>query len=229
MNKIFIENFKTALGNFEIKILSSLKNMDKIEIGTLSSEVNHIKTDSYHITIAKQNLNLRLSNDSYVATRIAWCFYIVKYNSKHEKLQIRFELNSNDPNLKCGQNSGEALDSIEYNNNLHQIHLGTEDYVLQWQRSINSDWLPSRYSKFLNFETKNRAFKIGSFTKYLQYGFLTKIPYLRMRERAYFHFILAEKPYEDHNVDTWLAVDISKKELLVNYPNLIYKINLMDK
>jgi len=222
--KIYIENIETPIGEFELCIVSSVNGNHKSEVKIISEKEQTIFSLSYKINLRSENLNLSLYNGSDVSTRKVWCFYFERYSRAFEKLEIIFTFISSTKNLKYGINGGEDLDALEYYNGKYQVHIGTEDDVLQKKRSINSDWLPPRYSKYLGYYDTTRKFKLGSFTQYQKsrLGFIIKIPRIRNQEKAYFHFILAAKECDDENSDTWLAVDISKKDLLSGYPNLRY-------
>ena len=217
MKSIFREEFPTALGTFEICILSN-DSEAKASGGALAkNDVINLASRSYQITIVKRLLDLNLGNNSSVLNRTAWCFFFQKSESNYEKLKIRFELNSHGQKISQGPSSGQYLDAMSYDDSKYQIHLGTEDGEVQMERAKATDWLPFRYSKYLNFDTQRRNIYIGSFTEYTKTGFLTRVPNLRPGEKAYFHFILAGKHYDEKNVDTWLAVDMSKKQLLRDY------------
>ena len=221
MISIFREEFPTALGTFEISILSTDSNAKASDAASVNKDVINVTSRSYQITIFRQLLDLNLGNNSSVLNRVAWCIFFQKSHSNYEKLKIRLELNSHDQEITQGPSSGQYLDAISYNDSKYQIHLGTEDGEVLMERAKARDWLPFRYSKYLNFDTQTRNIHIGSFTEYRERGFLTRVPNLRPGEKAYFHFILAGKHYDEDNVDAWLAVDMSKKQLLRDYTNIL--------
>lgn len=220
MKPIFKDTYLTKLGCCELDILSNdLESKSAISISEESNKVNFV-TKSYAIEVSKQSLNLELVNGARLSERIAWCFYLQKTTNQPERLKIRFELKATAVMQTCGPDSGQHLDAMEYSDLHYQIHIGTEDGEAQMTRAPKSDWLPKRYAKYYYDHSPQNRRNFYSFTAYTKNGFLIRVPNLRVKEQAYFHFILAGKIYEAHNADTWLAVDVSKEELLTKYPNI---------
>lgn len=220
MKLIYREEFSSLLGPFEINILSTDSNAKAAATNLNATDIFQFESRSYEIKILKQSLERTLGHSATVANRVAWCIFFKKSRPEYEKLRIRFELNSDDPQISPGSNSGEDLDAMWYDDSKFQVHVGTEDGEVQMERAKVEDWLPARYAKYLNWTLEQKKIHIGSFTEYTKTGFLTRVPNLKLGEEAYFHFILAEKAYKEHDNDTWLAVDVSKEQLLAGYPNI---------
>jgi len=219
MTLIYNERYQSSLGQFHIEINTdrNCKNINFAE----KEDLRDLFSESYFIRIAKFYLDTHLYNGAQIKARVAWCFFFQKIRPLREKMSIRFELRPTQL-LAQGPDSGQFLDSMSYTNPEYQIHLGTEDGEKFKQRSNENDWLPRRYAKFLDYELPPKKINIGSFTQYTKNGFITILPRLRKAEQAYFHFVLAENiNHDDGNIDTNLAVDVSKEWLLENRTHIV--------
>lgn len=106
-----------------------------------------------------------------------------------------------------GPNSGEHLEANEYENEKYRLHIGTQDGPLLMARRNQGDRIPKSLSLDSDFE---------------QHGFIVdsdkgiEIPMTRIesQEICQVHFVTAWNRKIEDDVSTWLAVDLSSKQIL---------------
>jgi len=147
----------------------------------------------------------------------AWLFYISKRANGDEQLIFRIELRATDRNVQSGAATGQNLIAIEFENGIHQLHIGTEDEEAMAGRASISDYMPARFERPLS----KYEMEITAITSH---GLSTQIPALEIGEHFYFHYIVAENPYfqsvdypDEPDASTWFAVEQSKKQLEKNW------------
>jgi hypothetical protein len=146
-----------------------------------------------------------------------WIIRITKTNTSKESLLFTCLLFRNSQDIRSEVDSGEHLDSLWIENKTDVISIGTEDGEMMKSRALKNDWMPSRFQSDLGYQS-NTGF---SFTKYLEFGFETKIPELKDDERFYFHYLIAtnkkkkskDYPNED-DISTNFAVGYPKWTLI---------------
>jgi hypothetical protein len=101
--------------------------------------------------------------------------------------------------------TGEHLDVIQADNSEWTLHIGTEDGEVLNARAENDDWFPSRLKNDVDF--------CQSITEMKQNGLITKIPHLNKGEKLHIQYLIAYDKKDESKVNTWLAVDESKRNL----------------
>ena len=203
-----------------------LSNKFETELGTIKTWIQcdmetsidvcdrvSVTTPSHEITLQ----NFKLQNDwlkphMKFDSSTGWRWFIKKINNEPENLILFCQLIDLLPNTTFGGDSGECLDAIEIENNIHQLHIGTEDGEVMRSRAICNDFMPKRFRDWLGDNSTDY-----SFTEYIDFGFKTTIPKLRLKEKIYFHYLIATNPIKQsllhpncRDISTWFAVDRSK-------------------
>lgn len=211
-----IDSFVTPLGTVELDI--DFKNQleyDKHQRGSSK----HIQTTSFSIEIISfNNFSLWSEYFRYEVERFyGWIILIIKEKDIIEQIEIACQLKTSNPDIRTSQDGGENLDAVLMENKTHFLSIGTEDgESLKW-RSNSNDYMPSRFEKELGYQSEK-----VSFTEYLDFGFKTIVPELRLGEKLYFHYLMATNPkptIETHpdfyeNTTTHYAVSITKDALV---------------
>ncbi|RZJ86415.1 MAG: hypothetical protein EOO60_13450, partial [Hymenobacter sp.] len=121
-----------------------------------------------------------------VDTAKAWLFYITKHNVTREQLTISFKLLHKGLTTRSSANTGQWLTAIEFENDIRQVHIGTQDE--EWfARYAEQNWMPKRLIAALDKEGL-------VITTVEDDGLETKLPELLVGEQFYLHYILADSP-----------------------------------
>ena len=219
-----------AVIQHKIKVMVLIKSDFETKLGIVSTyiESNHsecnftdnefsIKTSGHQISLEIFELkNEWLPKHMQFEASTGWRWFISKINNQKEKLTINCELTNPTNSLKYYPDSGECLDAIKIENQINELHIGTEDTDAHMARSKNNDWMPKRFEKLLGLNKQNGL----NFTKYIPFGFETKVPELLLNEQIYFHYLVATNTkneivnYSNEvDVSTWFAVEQSKNKL----------------
>jgi hypothetical protein len=204
MRTILKDTFETNLGEIELSIKSeyaiqySIKDSLKVE------------TENYKIEVKVIDLNgMEFLEHMKIENSKGWRIYIEKKSKKSEKLNILCKLINSNTETTWDYNSGENLDAVEIENRKELLHIGTEDGEVMKYRAENNDWFPIRLKNEISLEKP--------ITKYIDFGFESIIPNLKINEKMYLHFLVATRrkteKNDNENISTWIAVDNSKKEL----------------
>jgi len=163
------------------------------------------KTISHKIELIEFKIRSSLSNGYYVTDSLGWIWRIEKITEANEPLEIYCLLNDQNNDVKFDIAGGEHLDAIEAANEDWILHIGTEDGEVQQGRAKDDDWFPSRLVNMVGFNK--------SITTMHESGFKTRIPELQANERLHIQYLTAYDKRDDKKVNTWLAVDESKRRL----------------
>lgn len=106
-----------------------------------------------------------------------------------------------------GANSGEHLEAIEYENERYRLHLGTQDGSLLLARRNQGDMIPKSLS--LNSDFEKHGFIIDS-----DKGIEIPMTRIESQETCQVHFLTAWNRKIDEDISTWLAVDLTSKQIL---------------
>jgi len=206
--KVLIHNdFKTELGIVRTYIETNTSQNSNF------SESLFVNTANYKIRLEVFELqNEWLPENMSFKTSKGWRWFIEKTNEKNEELTIYCKLLEVKPETNWSHDSGQHLDAIAIENKINIVHIGTEDGEIMQFRAVNQDYMPIRFKDELSIAK--------SFTEYIDYGFKTVIPELKINEKIYFHFLVAtnslneNKEYNNStDASTWYAVEKSKKLL----------------
>jgi hypothetical protein len=168
-----------------------------------SSEI--YKTDGYKIEIISFKIKVPLYNGETLTDSLGWIFRIEKMTDFEEEIEIYCLLDKINDEVTYDIATGEHLDAIQVYNNEWTLHIGTEDGEILNSRADNKDWFPSRL--------KNKVDIYESITEMKKNGFITKLPDLNKGERIHIQYLTAYDKKNDQKVNTWLAVDILKKDI----------------
>jgi hypothetical protein len=199
------QQFDTPLGIIKCGLNSndiiSLVGIKKYENG--QSKI--FKTIGYRVEIISFKIRLPLYNGENVAESRGWIFRIEKINSADEMLEAYCMLSSHLGSTEFDSATGEHLDAIQADNSEWTLHIGTEDGEVLNARAENDDWFPSRLKNDVDF--------CQSITEMKQNGLITKIPHLNKGEKLHIQYLIAYDKKDESKVNTWLAVDESKRNL----------------
>ncbi|MCP1183709.1 hypothetical protein [Paenibacillus sp. 1781tsa1] len=106
-----------------------------------------------------------------------------------------------------GSNTGEDLEAIEYENENYRLHLGTQDAPLLIARRDQGDMIPK--SLCLNTDFEKYGFIISS-----DKGIEVPMTPIDAEETCQIHFVIAWNRNIEEDVSTWLAVDLTSKQIL---------------
>lgn len=168
-----------------------------------SSEI--FNTIGYKIELISFKINVPLYNGDTLTDSMGWIFRIEKVANIDDKIEIYCLLENNSDNIIFGASTGEHLDAIEANNSDWTLHIGTEDGEIMNSRAYNDDWFPLRL--------KNNVDVYQSITEIMKNGFVTKIPELNLGEKIHIHYLCAYDKKHEEKINTWLAVDETKRNL----------------
>jgi hypothetical protein len=207
MKTVLKDIFETKIGNIEISI-NCETDCDNIKSDGLKTE-----TLNHKIVIKTINLkNSKLPENMKIDSSKGWRIYIEKKTNYIEKLNVVCKLLNptidSEFNLDCGEN----LDAIIIANKNGVLHIGTEDGEIIKSRAELDNWFPKRLKNFISLE--------NPITKFIDFGFESKIPDLQSSEKLYLHFLVATN-YEinkgennlENGISTWFAVEKNKTEL----------------
>lgn len=199
------QEFKTPLGIIHCGFICNQQNsiMKKKKYENGSSEV--FKTVGHLIEIISFKIRAPLYNGETLSNSFGWIFRIEKIANIDENIETYCLLNKITEVITFDSASGEHLDAIQANNHEWTLHIGTEDGEILNSRATNNDWFPSR------LQNKNDFYH--SITEIKQNGFVTKISKLNKGEKIHIQYLVAYDNKSNQEVNTWLAVDISKRNL----------------
>ena len=212
MNTLYIDNYRTNLGQILLKIENDVKC--KCVIAQQNS-LTTINTLSHYIEIftfdrIKEWLK---DTDNAVEQSRGWIIKTKKISHEKEQLWFKCELDTDTLLTYISADSGENLDAVCMENQTDVLHIGTEDNESLKYRASENDLMPQRFEK----EAKQDFI----FTRYIDNGFCTSVPKLEKGEQIYFHYLMASNPkkkskyYPDEDdISTWFAVDYSKQTLV---------------
>lgn len=106
-----------------------------------------------------------------------------------------------------GFNTGEDLEAIEYENKNYRLHLGTQDIPLLMARRDQGDMIPK--SLILNTDCEKYGFITSS-----DQGIEVPMTTMDSKETCQIHFVIAWNRKIEEDVSTWLAVDLTSKQIL---------------
>lgn len=162
-------------------------------------------TIGYQVEIISFKIRLPLYNEENVTESCGWILRIEKINNTDEILEAYCILTNYLENIEFDSATGEYLDAIQADNSEWTLHIGTEDGEALNSRAENDDWFPPRFKHDVDF--------YQSITEMKQNGFITKIPLLNKGEKIHMQYLVAYDRKDEHKVNTWLAVDESKRNL----------------
>lgn len=207
MTPILKDNFETKLGVIQTSIESDFNNVVMCVGGYTKTQGHKIHFQVFEIK------NEWLNNKAMkIESSRGYRYHIEKIGEAVENLHIYCKLINPTKDTSFGGATGEFLDAIEIENATDVIYIGTEDSELMRARAEVSDWMPERFKNKLNLSY--------SFTEFIDYGFKTIVPHLKLGEKIYFHFLIAMntvKQSADYpgelDISTWFAVDQHKQFL----------------
>jgi hypothetical protein len=181
--------------------LMILLNLKKYENG--SSEI--FKANGYQVEVISFKIKIPLYNGDLLNDGSGWIFRIEKVSEVDEKLKTYCLLDKKDNKIVFDIATGENLDAIQADDGEWTLHIGTEDgEILRWRAEAN-DWFPIRIKDEVDF--------YKSVSEMRQNGFVTNVPSLRKGEKMHIQYLAAYDRSDDQKVNTWLAVDESKRNL----------------
>jgi hypothetical protein len=207
LNVISAYNIETPLGMVKCGLKGGHIQCDTI--GHLTHENGtSIRTETENYSFESRFFNLQITtyHNSCVTAAFGWLWRIKKLTQAQEPIELFCSLKKKRNEIvQFGTASGEALDAIVAFNNDWTLHIGTEDGETLHQRAVNVDGLPERFKQDLGLH--------NSFTKLTRFGVETTLPQLNIGEEFHIHYLMAYGKREANNVDTWLAVDLSKRQI----------------
>jgi hypothetical protein len=206
-NRLIDKKFNVPLGIVNCGLISDSLFVELIDNRPYEHGQSVIfKLTDYQIELIEFKVRLPLHNGGTVTDSNGWIWRIIKLQNTSEKIQIDCKLIEPISNISYDTAAGEHLDAIEASNNDWILHIGTEDGEILNSRAKIDDWFPNRLNNLVNF--------YQSITVMSKNGFVTKIPDLRVGERLHIQYICAyDKNSNRDNVNTWLAVDVLKRNL----------------
>lgn len=199
------QQFNTPLGTIRCGINSSDSN-ELVETKKYENGRSQIfKTIGYQIEIISFENRTPLHNGESVTENCGWIFRIEKTADTDEVIETYCLLAEQIGSVEFDSATGENLDAIQADSPEWTLHIGTEDGEILNIRAENDDWFPSRFKSNVSF--------YQSITEMRQNGFVTKIPLLKKGEKIHIHYLVAYDKRDEHKVNTWLAVDESKRRL----------------
>ncbi|MDR2228418.1 MAG: hypothetical protein LBE39_03015 [Flavobacteriaceae bacterium] len=203
-NKIEKE-FKTPLGIVRSGIICGEINgfveNKKYENGC--SEI--FNTNGHNIEIVSFRIKVPLYNGDSLTDSLGWIFRIEKIAEIKDEIEVYCLLDKISDEVFFDLASGEYLDALQVDYDEWTLHIGTEDGEILNIRAENDDWFPPRLKNNVDFHQ--------SITEMKQNGFVTKIPELNKGEKLHIHYLTAYDKRDEKKVNTWLAVDESKRNL----------------
>ncbi|WP_295791551.1 hypothetical protein [Mucilaginibacter sp.] len=164
-----------------------------------------IGTHSHRIELVTFKRKLPLYNGESVADTMGWLWRIEKISSQFNPVELYCQLTDYDKNVEFGFSAGEHLDSVEVNDNEWVLHIGVEDGEIIQYRASQNDGMPIRFENTFGFSNSPHQQQ--------REGFLTPIPDLNEGEHIHLHYITAFDRKNRESVNTWLAVDIFKRDI----------------
>ena len=199
------KKFKTPLGIIRVGIISAgIKNaleVKKYDNG--NSEI--INTNGHKIELVSFKVRIPLYNGDSLTDSSGWIFRIEKITEANDETEIYCLLDKISDEVSFDSASGESLDAVQAESNEWILHIGTEDGETLNSRAENDDWFPPGL--------KNSVGLHQSITEMKQNGFITKIPNLNKGEKLHIQYVTAYDRNDKQKVNTWLAVDESKRNL----------------
>jgi hypothetical protein len=167
------------------------------------SEIFHSK--GHKIELISFKISVPLYNGGNLTDSMGWIFRIEKVADINDKIETYCLLENNSNDIIFGTATGEHLDAVEAHNSEWILHIGTENGEIMNSRAGNEDWFPLRLKSTIDF--------YQSITEIKQNGFLTKIPELDLGEKIHIQYLCAYDKKDEEKVNTWLAVDETKRNL----------------
>jgi hypothetical protein len=164
-----------------------------------------IATRSHRIELVTFKRRLPLYNGESVADSMGWLWRIEKISSQFDPIQLFCQLTDYNKNVEFGSSPGEHLDSVEINNDVWVLHIGVEDGEIIQHRASQNDGMPSRLMDSYGF--------YNSLHQLQREGFVTPIPDLNEGEHIHLHYLTAFDEKNRESVNTWLAVDLFKRDI----------------
>lgn len=181
-----------------IKDFAEIRQLDKG-----SSQI--FKTDGYKIEFISFKIRIPLYNGEILTDSAGWILRIEKTADTDEQIQTYCLLDKVNEGIIFDTATGESLDAIQADNDEWTLHIGTEDGEILHVRAKADDWFPARLESLVSF--------YQSITEMQQNGFVTTIPTLTTGEKIHIQYLVAYDRRNEHKVNTWLAVDESKRKL----------------
>ena len=200
------QEFKTPLGIIHCGckyIYNQQSSIKKKKYENGSSEI--LKTAGHLIEIVSFKIKAPLYNGETLSNSFGWIFRIEKFANIDENIETYCLLNKISEVITFDSTPGEHLDAIQAYNHEWTLHIGTEDGEILNLRAQNNDWFPLRL--------QNKEDFYHSITEIKQNGFVTKIPKLNKDEKIHIQYLAAYDNKSNQKIHTWLAVDMSKKNL----------------
>lgn len=205
-NSIIIKTFQSPLGDVVCKLTSNLPTIEKIETKALKNgKLITYQSSGHKIELIEFKIPQPLYNGETLTDSKGWIWRIEKTGISDECLTLNCSLNNYSENVMFDTATGEHLDAIEVSNDKWILHIGTEDAEALNLRAKTNDWFPKR------LKNTNDLYK--SITEIKKTGLVTQIPNLKKGERIQIHYLTAYDRKKEQSVNTWLAVDMTKKDL----------------
>lgn len=199
------EQFSTPLGIINCGLSNSGHN-DLVETKKYENGQSKIFiTIGHQVEIISFIIRLPLYNGDSITEGRGWILRIEKKTDVDELIEAYCLLNSQLRDIQFDSATGEYLDAIQVDSLEWTLHIGTEDGEALRLRAEGDDWFPSRLKNNLNF--------YQSITEMKQNGFVTKIPHLEKGEKIHIQYLVAYDRRDEYKINTWLAVDESKRNL----------------
>lgn len=205
-NRLINSIFETPMGKVLCELQSEHSKIEKTGTNEYENGESVVYlTHGHRVELIDFKIRLPLYNGETVTDSNAWIWRIEKRNDSDERLAIRCVLKDYTSDVFFDLATGENLDAIEATNDVWVLHIGTEDGEIMNSRAGRDDWFPSRLSGKVDFHQ--------SITRILKEGFETEIPPLDVGEQIHAHYITAYDKRNKESVNTWLAVDETKRNL----------------
>jgi len=205
-NRLINRIFESPLGKVVCGLDASTSSIESIEKNKYQN--GHSETfnvGGYKIELVEFKIKQLLYNGGTVANSHGWIWRIEKKEDLNVELNLFCELTNYPEGIDFDIASGEHIDAIEVKNNNWTLHIGTEDGEVMNSRAETNDWFPNRFQNKVDF--------YQSITQMNKEGFVTEIPNLKVGEVLHIQFLTAYDKSNSDTVNTWLAVDESKRKL----------------
>ncbi|GAB3494286.1 hypothetical protein GCM10027341_10280 [Spirosoma knui] len=160
---------------------------------------------AYRIEVVTFKIRQPLYNGETVSDSNGWLLRIEKIADGAEEIESFCELEVKNGDVDFDTATGESLDAIEAFNKDWILHIGTEDGEILRSRAELDDWFPPRLRDKVDFSV--------SITQMKRNGFITHLPDLKVGEKISIHYLTAYDIRNESKVNTWLAVEESKRAL----------------
>lgn len=205
------QQFNTPLGTIRCGINGSSSSAPTEIKEYQNGQSKVFKTVGYQVEIISFENRPLLDNAEAVLGSCGWIFRIEKAADTDESIELYCLLTETIGDVEFDSATGENLDAIQADNAAWTLHIGTEDGETLRARAEKDDWFPTRLKDSVGF--------YQSITEMRPNGFVTKIPPLKKDEKIHIHYLVAYDKRDEHKINTWLAVDESKR-ILENWVGL---------